>query len=178
MLSSTAAKYASALADVAFEQGVSERVGEEIAGFLELDTPHEELQETLANPALPLDVKQNIVRGIAGKAGYHRSVLNFLLVLLERNRIGQLTEILDAYSWVLDERAGIVQIDVLSAYPLGAATKKRLEETMTKVTRKQVKLEYRIDASLIAGLKLQVGSTVFDGTIQTELDQLRRQLEV
>lgn len=178
MLSSTALKYASALADVAFEQGVSEKVGEELTGFLEIATAHEGLQETLASPVLPLDVKQNIVRGIAGKAGYHRSVLNFLLVLLERNRTGQLAEIMEAYGWVLDERAGIVRVDVLSAYPLGAAMKERLEETMTKVTRKQVKLKYRIDVSLIAGLKLQVGSTVFDGTIQTELDQLRRQLEV
>ena len=178
MLSSAAAKYASALADVAFEQGVSERVGEELAGFLELVSGHQELQDSLANPALPLDVKQNIVRGVADKAGYHRSVLNFLLVLLERSRIQQLAKILDAYAWVLDDRAGIVRIDVLSAYPLGAVMKKRLEETMVQVTRKQVKLEYQIDASLIAGVKLQVGSTVFDGTIQTELDQLRRQLEV
>jgi len=178
MLSSAATKYASALAEVAFEQGVSERVSEELAEFLELGTAHQELQETLANPTLPLDVKQNIVRGVADKAGYHRSVLNFLLVLLERNRVQQLAEILDAYAWVLDDRAGIVRVDVLSAYPLGRAMKKRLEETMIQVTRKQVKLEYRTDASLIAGLKLQVGSKVFDGTIQTELDQLRRQLEV
>jgi F-type H+-transporting ATPase subunit delta len=178
MLSATATKYASALADVVFEQGVSERVRDELAGFLEWMTDHEELRETLASPALPLDVKQNIVREIADRSGSHRSVLNFLLVLLERNRIGQLTEIMDAYDWVLDERAGIVRVDVLSAYPLGPAMKKRLEETMIQVTRKQVKLAYQIDESLIAGLKLQVGSTVFDGTIQTELDQLRRQLEV
>ena len=178
MLSATATKYASELADVVFEQGISERVREELAGFLEWMTDHQKLRETLASPALPLDVKQSIVREIADKSGYHRSVLNFLLVLLERNRIGQLAEIMDAYNWVLDERAGIVRVDVFSAYPLGTAMKKRLEETMVQVTRKQVKLAYQIDESLIAGLKLQVGSTVFDGTIQTELDQLRRQLEV
>lgn len=178
MNSSTAAKYASALADICLEQGVSEEVGDELSVFISVLESHEELHQTLFSPALPLDVKQNIVRETAVKAKFHKSTLNFLLVLLERNRIGLLSQILEAYRLLLDERAGIARVNVLSAEPLGVEVRNRLEKAMRRVTGKQVKLEYQIDKSLIAGLKVQVGSTVIDGTVQIELEQLRRQLEV
>ncbi|UCF35376.1 MAG: ATP synthase F1 subunit delta [Acidobacteriota bacterium] len=175
-VSATSKKYAQALGDVALEMNQEAIAGEQVREFAASCEQSRDLSEALANPVLPLKVKQTIVSSLVEKAGYLPIVKNFLLVLIERNRMKQLSEISAAYQQVLDERAGILQVDVASARELSAGNRKRIEETMAGVTGRKVRLSYTIDQSLIGGLKLQVGSTVFDGSVKAELENLSRQL--
>lgn len=179
VVSSTSYKYAEALADVAVETGLSlETVRTQLDGFLDLFSKNEELRSSLLVPAYPLSIKQGIVREISKKLKMEKIVLNFLLVILEKGRIEQIEEIVTAYQSVLDDKAGVVSVDVKSAYQLSSEEQRRLEEAMKKVTGKDVKLSYSVDEELIGGLRLQVGSKVYDGSILSSLEQLRSRMRV
>jgi F-type H+-transporting ATPase subunit delta len=176
MVSSTAVKYARALADVALEQGLAEEARRELRGFGSLHETNEELREALKNPGLPLKVKQEIVREIAGKSSFSGIVLNFLLLLVERNRLGQLAGIVEAYERVLDEKAGVSRIEVFSAHALPEGARRRLAGVMKEQTGGEVRLTYLVDEGLIGGVKLRMGSVVLDGSVRTELENLGRVL--
>ena len=179
LVSSTAYKYAEALADVAAEAGLPvEKAGAQLESFLETYKGSEELRSSLLVPSYPLSVKQGIVREISQVLKIEKIVLNFLLVLLEKGRLEQIEEVFSAYQAVLDNKAGVVRVDVASAHELAAADQKSIAAAMKKVTGKDVKLSYSVDENLIGGLRLQVGSTVYDGSILSSLEQLRHRMAV
>lgn len=178
MVSSSAFKYARALADVAFELGSAEAVQKELATFAGVVAGHAELRASLASPAFPLHVKRGILEAVAAKCVEIKIVRNFLLVLLERGRLAQLEDIVEAYGVVLDEASGVVRVSVSSARVLRDETKGRLAAAMEEMTGKKVRLSYMTDESLVGGLRLQVGSTVYDGTVLSELEHLGRHLAI
>lgn len=177
LVSSTAYKYAEALGDVAIETGLSpEKAGEHLGSFVETYKGSKDLQAALLVPSYPLSVKQGIVREISQVLKLEKIVLNFLLVLLEKGRLKQIEEVFTAYQAVLDNKAGVVSVDVASAHELAETDQKLIAAAMKKVTGKDVKLSYSVDENLIGGLRLQVGSTVYDGSVLSSLEQLRHRM--
>ena len=179
VVSSAAYKYAEALADVALETGLPvEKAREQLGLFVDAFRENEELRSALLIPSYPLSVKQGVVREISKVLKMEKIVLNFLLVLQEKGRIKQIEEIFAAYLSVLDNMAGVVTVDVASAYELSAEDRKRIASAMKRVTGRDVKLSYSVDEELIGGLRLQVGSTVYDGSILSSLENLRNRMMV
>ncbi len=176
MASSVAYKYARALAEVAGDIGQGQQALRELRLFRTVLSEHKELLETLLNPALSFAVKRQIVERIAPAVPLGRMTQNFLLVLLRAARLKNYAEIVDVYEVVLDERQGVIRGTVYSAVELGDPLRRRLELALAERTGKHVKLEHVRDVSLIGGLKLQLGSTVFDGSIRSQLDQIRGRL--
>lgn len=176
MVSSTADKYAAALVEVAAEQNLTERILRELQEFSQTLAGSDELRDFLASPALPLTVKQNVLRQLAVRGRYCTSVVNFLLLLQERSRLARLGEILDAVEREVDVRTGVVRAEVASAHPLAPPVRTRLESALGGLTGRKVKTTYQLDQQLIGGLKVQIGSVVYDGTLKTQLDQLQREL--
>jgi F-type H+-transporting ATPase subunit delta len=176
MVSSTSMKYARALAEVAAESGITEEVRRGFESFRETFGVHPELREVLFSPGIPLAAKQGIVGEVARRMGLPDCLVNFLFVILERSRLHLLDEFSDAYQELLDENAGIERIGVEASHPLQTADLERLKEAMSEITGKTIKLSYEVDETLLGGVRLQVGSTVYDGTIRTQLEELRRQL--
>ena len=176
MISSTAAKYVRALAEVAAESDNSMEVKAGLEDFREIFHSHQGLREVLFNPTIPLLVKRNIVEEMARKMLLPGILVNFFFVILERSRLHLLDEFVDAYQEILDEEAGILRVEVSSSYPLTSGESERLREVMATLTGRSVKLSCEVDETLLGGVRLQVGSTVYDGTIRTQLAELRKQL--
>jgi len=176
MVSSTSMKYARALLEVAAESGITDEVRRGFEGFREAFGIHQELREVLFSPGIPLAAKQGIVGEVARKMGLADCLINFLFVILERSRLHLLDEFAEAYQELLDEQAGIERIDVEASHPLQTVELERLKEAMSDITGKTIKLSFEVDETLLGGVRLQVGSTVYDGTIRTQLEELRRQL--
>lgn len=174
--SSLSRKYARSLADVAADLGNAQQVLEELRAFVQLLDDHRSLREALSSPAIPLSAKKAIVQGVGELASFQSITCNFLYVVLEKSRILDLQELLAAFERVLDERAGIVRVDVFSPNPLREKLKARLEKAVSELSGSRVKLECQVDEELLGGLKLQIGSEVLDGTLRGQLETIRRQL--
>ncbi|MFB3905292.1 MAG: ATP synthase F1 subunit delta [Acidobacteriota bacterium] len=177
MTSAVARKYARALADVGLEEGRADQLLTELRAVQRLLAEYPDLRKTLINPALPFNRKRTILEVIAPRIPVSQTTHNFLLVLLKAARLAQFDQVLEAYEIALDESRGVVRGIVSSARVLDQLTQARLESLLADRTGKLVRLRYVEDASLIGGVKVQIGSTIFDGSIRAQLQQIKEQLK-
>ena len=176
MTSAAARKYAQALLEVAVSEKLEDQVLEDLGSFGELLEGSSELTETLASPAIPITAKREMLKQLASRLSLAPIVTNFVLVLLQNARLPQFNECLEAYQQALDASHGVLRAEVFTSRRLDDGVRQRLEGEVSSMTGKQVKLQYHEDASLIGGLRIEVGSKVFDASIRTQLDDIHRRL--
>ena len=157
MASSLTRKYARALLQVASQEDKEKQVQEDLASFGAALGEFSELAESLMSPAIPFHPKRRIVEKVARLLSLSRTTVNFILVLLENNRIGEYDEYVEAYQEAMDERTGISRGLVISALSLDSAVRSRLESAISAVSGGQVYLDYEEDEALIGGFKVRVG---------------------
>jgi F-type H+-transporting ATPase subunit delta len=103
-------------------------------------------------------------------------LVNVVQLLIERNRMSYLPDIARAYRTLADAKSGRVRGSVVSATPLDADSVRRLEQALEQLTQRNVVLEASVDPGVLGGVSAQVGSVVYDGTLRTQLDAMRRNL--
>jgi F-type H+-transporting ATPase subunit delta len=105
-----------------------------------------------------------------------KTTANFLRILLRNGRLTEIREINAKFAEVLDERNGIVAAQIISARPLAENVKAELKTSLEKMTNKTVNLNFETDESLIGGVVTKLGSTVYDGSVRTQLEELKQQM--
>jgi F-type H+-transporting ATPase subunit delta len=177
MTSAVARRYAQALADVALEEGRADGLLEELGAVRKLLAEYPDLLEALTNPALPFGRKRTILEAVAPRIPVSQTTLNFLLILTKTARLVQFDQVIEAYQSALDDSRGVVRGTVSSAKPLDHLTQARLESALGDRTGKSVRLSFVEDRSLLGGVKVQVGSTIFDGSIRAQLQEIKERLK-
>ena len=169
-------RYAKALADVAAEQQVLEAIGRDLRTVVETMKRSHEVTAFFASPAIPLTDKRRVLRSIAEGAGVTPLSANFLNLVLEKRRLPHLGEIALAYEELTDERLHRGKATVTSAVPLTEPIIQRLKERLQTVTGKEIYLEARVDPAILGGFVAQIGSTIYDGSLRTQLKKVREHL--
>jgi len=169
--------YADALAQVAVEQDKPDKVRREFSDFLALLQESEQLAILLASPAVSRTNKHSIAEALVERMKAGRTVRNFLFVVIDQRRVALLPEIYRAFEAQLDEREGIARASVTSAHELDEDEKKQLRQVLERLSGRRVETDYRLDPALIAGAVVRVGSTIYDGSVRTQLERLRMRLE-
>lgn len=175
-LRTSATRYARALLEVAIAESDPAKVEQGLASLVAAVTSHDEVRRILASPGLPVDTRRRIVEALAKKAGAEAPVVKLAVMLADRGRLELLPPLLDTYREHLLAHRNIVSASVRSATPLAADKVASLERSLAKLTGKQVQLEVATDPSLIGGLVARIGSTVYDGSIRTQLQKMKQQL--
>jgi F-type H+-transporting ATPase subunit delta len=172
-----ATRYARALADVATGTGLSaELVLGQLKDFQAAVASSADLKNVLSSPAVSPARKRAVVTQLAAPMGLAEKVRNFLYVLIDHRRVGLLGMIAGAFETVMDERMGRVRADIASAQPLDEAQKAQLVAELARLSGRQVRPEYTIDAGLMGGATARIGSTIYDGSVRGRLDAMRRRL--
>lgn len=171
-----ARRYAAALADVVTSSGETEIVRTELRTWESIMTSNGELGAVFASPAIAHANKESILDKLIGKAQPGKTTSNFLRVLLRNSRLGELSEINTRFEAELEERSGNVVAKVTSARELSESERAELSANLARLTGKQIKPAYIIDQTIIGGVVTQIGSTVYDGSVRTQLENLRTQL--
>jgi F-type H+-transporting ATPase subunit delta len=136
----------------------------------------DQLRRVLENPSIPGDRKRAVLDAITKRLGTARQVRNFMAVLTDHRRLPLFSEILKQLEQELNDRQGFAEAKVSTARPLSDAEKKMLEAEITRLTGKKVRARYGQDASLLGGAVVQVGSTIYDGSVEGQLNRIREQL--
>jgi len=136
----------------------------------------DQLRRVLENPSIPGDRKRAVLDAITKRLGTTRQVRNFMAVLTDHRRLPLFSEILKQLEQELNDRQGFAEAKVSTARPLSDAEKKMLEAEITRLTGKKVRARYGQDASLLGGAVVQVGSTIYDGSVEGQLNRIREQL--
>lgn len=171
-----ARRYASALADVVVKSGETEVVKNELKSWQELVNSNSDLQNAFSNPAIAHLTKEKVLESLLEKAKPTKTTANFLRVLLRNSRLTELGQINEKFASVLEERSGVLSAEITSARQLSDAEKADLQASLAKLTGKQVNLTFNINEELIGGVVTRIGSTVYDGSVKTQLENLKEQL--
>ena len=166
--------YAKALFDAAKDAGRLARVREELADFAAAVEQVPELRELLRNPQLDPRSKRAALEDLL--SGADELLRNFLLVLVDKGRAGQLEEIAREFERLAAEQEGIVRAELTTAVELSDAEAKKLLKQIEQASGQKVEATRSVDPDLIGGMILQVGSRRLDASVRGRLERLRREL--
>lgn len=169
-------RYAKALVDVAAEQQALEAVGCDLRMVVETMKRTREAAAFFASPVIPLGDKRRVLQAVAEGAGVKPLSASFLNLVLEKRRLPHLEAIALAYEELIDERLGRGKAVVTSAVPLAESIIHGLKERLRKATGKEIYLEARVDPAIVGGFVAQVGGTIYDGSLRTQLKKVREHL--
>jgi F-type H+-transporting ATPase subunit delta len=179
MAHALAARYAQALADAVLAPGSpvdAQRTAAELRAFEASVAGSPELRNVLQSPAVPTPRKRAVVARIVDASGFSRIVRNFLYVMIDRRRTDLLGQVAEAFETAIDERLGFVRAKVASAAPLSERRQAEVQQALSEVAGKQVRCDFTVDPSLIGGVVARIGSTVYDGSVRSQLETLRQRL--
>src|ERR1044072_579342 len=131
-----------------------------------------QLKEVFANPTIAYDHKRGVLEDLLARSRVRETSASFLRVLLKNQRLAQLPEISERFGQVLDERGGVVAAEITTARPIPEELKKALHDTLTSATGRTVRLTFATDEAIIGGLLGGIGSTIFDGSVESNLERL------
>ena len=171
-----ARRYARALFDIGVDSGKFEALGQEIGELATLWSSSPELRQALENPVFRPSEKRAVLEQILPRVAPTPEVRRLALLLLERRRILLLPAIAQAYRDFADAHTGRVRARVTSAEPLPPPALERVRRSLEERTGKKVIVETAVDPALIGGLVAQVGDLVLDGSVRTQLADLRQKL--
>ncbi len=170
-------RYAHAFAAVAASAHVDVAAAEQqMQDFSGTLADSRELREVLMNPSIPNADKLKVLDAISSRIGMFPQVRNFLAVIMEHQRLAELDEILNEYHLVADEQAGMAEAEITSAHPLNGQDRAELEAQVSRLAGGSVRATYREDATLLGGAVVRIGSTVYDGSVRAQLQQLKQKL--
>jgi F-type H+-transporting ATPase subunit delta len=135
------------------------------------------LARALSHPAIPALKKRAVVEQLLAKAaGLSPIVSKLLLLLAERDRMAILPDVVTAYEQRLMEHANVVRAELVTATPLPADRVASVREGLARATGREVRLESRVDSSIIGGAIARIGSTVYDGSVTMQLQKVKERL--
>ena len=173
-MASVARTYARAFADVVFSAHLD--AGRALGGLRQIASllaESQELRRVWENPAVPADQKRKLLDAIVRRDGTERPVRNLIAVLIDHRRLPFLSRIVEQLEKELDARLGFTDAQISSARELGDAEKRALETQIEKTTGKKVRARYGLDASLLGGAVVRIGSTIYDGSVKGQLEKIK-----
>lgn len=176
---SAARRYAEALLETVWSQGAPGAAGtsaQELERLCEAMKASDDLENALHNPSYGADERVKVVEAVASSLSMSPTVKNFLKLVVERGRAAELPAIASSFRKMLDAREGRVVAKVLSATQLSSKAMSALKTALESKTGKKVQLETEVDPELLGGVRAEVGSLVYDGTLRAELERLRETL--
>jgi F-type H+-transporting ATPase subunit delta len=176
-MSALTLRYAHAFASVAASSHLdSNAAQQQLRDFSDTLADSHELREVLMNPSIVNEQKLKILDAIVGRIGMIPQVRNFLAVIMDHQRLPDLDEIITEYHEIADEQSGLAEAEITSARPLNHEDRVELEAQVAKVAGGRVRATYREDAALLGGAVVRIGSTVYDGSLRGQFQQLKRKL--
>jgi F-type H+-transporting ATPase subunit delta len=171
----SAARYARALLDITIQESDPVAAETDLAAFVDLVRRHPDLQRTLANPVVSASAKRGLVQQVLDRSQPSAPVGKLLLLLATRGRLELLPDLLDVYRERLMEHRQVIQAEVTTAAPLSPERAAELQQRLVKITGRTVKTT-KVDQAIIGGVVTRIGSTVYDGSIATQLAKVRDRL--
>ncbi len=173
MQSKAAHRYARALFSLAREEGEVASIRSELNDMARLLAANPELKRRLFQPLHPVSERREVLKSLCEKGRGSQTIQNFFAYLIDQRRLVAFEAIHDEFNRLADEAAGRVRAEVRSASPLRDQQRARLVDALAQRTGKEIELTVHVDPSLIGGAIATVGGLVFDGSLRTQLLQLR-----
>ena len=168
-------RYATTLLEAAEESDLLDAVRGDVRALRQALEQSEELTAFCGNRFMSSTLQDGVLRRLF-EGRVQSATLNFLLLLAERRRTELLPEMLELFEALCDERSGVISAEVRSAAALSDDQLARLRQRLAQISGKEIRLQVEVDPAIRGGAVAQVGDTVYDGSVATYLERLRRHL--
>ena len=173
----SAKRYAKALFDVALtEKADLTQIDRDIASAADVVTEHGATLKAATRGKVPEASRKAVLNAIATRLGLGSHVTKLFVMLGAKSALELVPAVAAAYHEKLLAHQNVVHADITSAIPLTAEKTKALEDSLAKVTGKKVDVTVNVDPELLGGVVARIGSTVYDGSVRTQLKTLRKAL--
>jgi len=169
-------RYAQSLADVAADAKEADAISKDLELYRDIFIAVPDILEAFHSPSIPRENKEKTLSELLASYPVRPTTANFLRVQLKHNRIRHFRQICDSYRTILSKREGIVDAKVMVASPLQPQDLASLRDRLHKITGKTVSLDVQNNPGLLGGIVVQIGSTVYDGSVRTKIAEMKRQL--
>ncbi|MDO4280193.1 MAG: F0F1 ATP synthase subunit delta [Peptococcaceae bacterium] len=170
-----AKRYAQALFMLADENQKVDQFAKDLDLVNETIASNEDLSQVFTGIQFSLSGKKKAITEIF-KNQVDGNVVNFLMVLIEKGRAGYLSDITASYHKLLDERNGIADATVTTAFPLKEEEAQQIAVALGKSVGKTIRLKVVVDPALVCGVRLQYGDKIIDGSVEARLESMRKRL--
>jgi F-type H+-transporting ATPase subunit delta len=164
-------RYARAIFGAALEENKLSRVAGDLANVLALIREDPAFLDFLVTPEVLTDGKEGFIRTVFGSWADPLTV-NFMLLLMDKKRIAHLTGICEDVQQLYEEHQGLLRAEVLSAVALDAVQEARLKKELDRLSGMDVRLEKRVDPSVLGGVIVHMGKQVIDRSLRRGLREL------
>jgi len=166
-------RYAQALFDLADETGVLDAVRADLKSLRAAWAESADLRRLATSPVIGAEDQGRGMAAIADKAKFNAVTRNFIGLLAQNGRARDLPAVIAGFEALYAAKTGVVAADIVSAQALTAAQLKTIQTTLRTALGKDPELTTRVDPAILGGLKVKVGSKLFDASLKTKLDQMK-----
>lgn len=166
-------RYAKAFFALSLDHNAVEMFFQDLGKIKEKLSLSPKLCDLLSSPRIASEQKLGALKAVISEDKCDEMTLNLLSVIAKNNRLAQLSEIIYEYSLLYDDHKGIIRAEVTSAKALSEQQLVRLNESLAGLYGKPAKISLRLDPTLLGGLKVRVGSKLFDASLRSRLDRLK-----
>ncbi len=172
---SVARRYADALYALGSEKNKTAVYGEQLKALVEVVNANKDFASLLCGKIISIQEKKQLVKNVLGELA-EPDVLNFVSVVLDKNREGNLTQMLSAYDDLCDQAAGVTSIAVTTAVALDEKDVESIKTSFEGKLNKSIRIKTDVEAGLIGGIKVQIEDTIYDASIKAQLKSLRNEM--
>jgi F-type H+-transporting ATPase subunit delta len=166
-------RYAQALFDLAKDQNAVGAIEADLKSLKAAIGESADLRRLLASPAFSAEDKAKGLAAIADKARFNPTTKKFLGLLAANRRASHLRGVITAFEKLSAQHRGVVSAEVVSAIPLSASQAKGVAAALRTALGKDPEISTRVDPSILGGIKVRVGSRLFDASLKSKLDSLK-----
>ena len=170
-------RYAKALILIGQEDGQAEQYNQELEAVVGLFETQEGFESALVNPLFNKNDRKKVLEAVLAATDLSAVMKSFMVLLFDKGRIGFLRDIASYYKELADELKGVVKASVVSATELSADAVDKIKEALSKKTGKSIVLNVEQDPGLIGGVVTKIGDLVLDGSVRTQLINMRETLK-
>ena len=167
------ARYAQALFDLALETGRLEAVRADLKSLKAAWIESADLRRLANSPVIAAEDQQKGLAAIATRAKFDATTKNFLGLLTQNGRARDLGAVIAGFETLYSVHTGVVAAEVVSAVALSIAQTTHIRSALSQALGKAPEMTARVDPSILGGLKVKVGSKLFDASLKTKLDQMK-----
>ncbi len=169
-------RYAKALLDLAREQNKVDNYLNQLSTVQNLLNSSQDISFLLKDPAFEASDRKKVFETLSNKLSLDASLVNFLKLLIDRERIAFFDDILTSYQEQSDDLLKRVRVKVKTAEALNKEEESRLKKVVEKLTSKEAILDIETDSQLLGGVVIKVRDMVFDGSLKNALHQLKEDM--
>jgi F-type H+-transporting ATPase subunit delta len=170
-------RYAKALILIGQEDGQAELYNEELESIVQLFDTQVAFEKALTNPLFNKNDRKKVLEAVLTATDLSAIMKSFMTLLFDKGRIGFIREIASYYKDLADELKGVVKAGIVSATELSADAVEKIKAALSKKTGKNIVLKVEQDPSLIGGVVTKIGDLVLDGSVRTQLINMRETLK-